>query len=126
MLFLLLALPLTVATASLARDSAISAPEERHLVLLGAARDLVERVGDRVWPGWGSEGFELLLVDGEREFLIGRQSVPAGFEPLGLEPPGLGPATGGLKAGVASRDRVFPAAMLATMAPFGLPAVPEV
>jgi hypothetical protein len=111
-LLLLLALPLTVPTAGLAESSAISAPTERHLVLLGAARDLVERVGDSVWPGWGSEGFELLLVDGEREHLIGRRRVPAGFEPAGGEP----------GAGMASRDRVFPPGMLATMAPFGLPA----
>ncbi len=105
-------LPFVSAPVSAEQSSAGAAPSERHLVLLAAARDLVETVGDRVWPGWGSAGFELLLIDGEREHLLGRRHVPAGFESSASE----------LKLGSASRTRVFPPGMLATMALFGPPA----
>ena len=91
-------------------NDAISAPSEYHLQLVEAARALIDAVGEDVWPGWDSAGLELLLIDGEHEFLMGRERIPPGFEREGES----------LTAGAVARDRVFPPGMLATMALFGV------
>ena len=97
--------------AAPAGEAANSALTESHRALLAAARELATTVGEEVWPGWVAE-MEVLLVTEEREVLLGGTRLPPGFE-LELEDSQLGP--------LASRPRVFPPSLLATMPIFGPP-----
>ncbi|MDH3402212.1 MAG: hypothetical protein OES32_02275 [Acidobacteriota bacterium] len=89
--------------------------------LVAAARDLADAIGGRVWPGWDAAGFEVLLVAGEREVLIGRAVRPPGFEAAAGASAAGDSAEGASAAGAAWRPRVFPETMLATMPVFGPP-----
>jgi hypothetical protein len=90
------------------------APAERALVeealALAAAR------GDSVWPGWSAAPFDMVLVDGGTEYLVGSDQRPEGFVPF------PGPTLGGRP--VLARPRTFPPALLAAFPAFaGAPVI---
>jgi len=96
-------------------EAANSAPTETTRQLLVAGRHLAESVAGDVWPGWGGTPFEVLLVEGEDEFLVFSDRVPDGFT-------GIDGASGSSDLGrFAVRPRKFPPQLLATMPVFGLP-----
>ncbi len=78
------------------------------------AYTLAARYGDSAWTGWGATAFPILLVAGEREYLVTPLSsptttetrVPAGFASVGIDSM--------LRAAVHTRTRIFPSALLAT------------
>jgi hypothetical protein len=87
--------PSRTATATVAQDVAqnsesIDADAGTSSVELGAldilhaseARDLLQQLGDHVWPGWGQTPPPFLLRKGDFDYLIGHPSPPKGFEPL--------------------------------------------
>lgn len=77
---------------------------------------LVAAVQDSVWPGGlGNTPFPLLLVTGDREYLVSFPRTPDGFEPGGLSP--------GFTDPVLTRARQFPTNLLATFPAFGPPSV---
>jgi hypothetical protein len=102
-LFGVVAVPVAVAA-----EEAVLAPWREDLT---AALSLREAVAEAVWPGWTAP-FDLLLLDGEREVLVGRSPAPDGFDPAAADAE-LGP--------VATRGAVLPARLLATMPLFGPP-----
>jgi hypothetical protein len=108
----LLSLLVSSPAANLRAETAKEALSPRHQMLLAAASDLAAEVADTVWPGWGGTGMEVLLITPEREFLLGGERHPEGFDRVdGV--PGAG--------AVWSRERVFPPTLLATMPLFGPP-----
>ncbi|MFN8092756.1 MAG: hypothetical protein U0599_11135 [Vicinamibacteria bacterium] len=54
-------------------------PAERALVEEALA--LAASAGERVWPGWNAAPFDLVLVDGEHEYLARSDQRPEGFAP---------------------------------------------
>jgi hypothetical protein len=111
-LALFLALGTACAASAVAAGDANTAPPEALRARLLAARELLAATGEAVWPGWEAP-FEALLLDGESEFLVGRDVVPEGFESAGTDP---------VLGHLASRDAVLPPQLLATMPLFGPPA----
>ena len=70
-----------------------------------------EKLGDRVWQGWGKAPFAVLLVTPEHEFLVrhpgpSKEFVSVGYDPL-------------LKSEVYYRKRVFQTGLLATFPAVG-------
>jgi hypothetical protein len=85
-------------------------------VRLAEAMRLVDRVGDRIWPGWGHTAFQLLLVSDSVEFLMGSPSPAPEFIPLGTDSV--------LRREVWTRPRRFSPTLLATFpAVGGLPTI---
>jgi len=58
-------------------------PEAMDLIRLAEAFRLARIVQSTVWPGWEPAPFPVLLVDAERESLVGESVVPRGFTPDG-------------------------------------------
>lgn len=85
--------------------------ESRDAVRLAEAFSLMSEVQDDVWPGWSRAPVDLLLVEGEREYLLRSQAQPPRFAPA--------PDVAGLPGGVRVRGRSFPPAFLATFPAFG-------
>lgn len=79
-LCLTLALALALAASSLPGPAAAAAPElaEPQLLLLQEATRIVRQVGDGLWSGWSRAPRSTLLIDDEREFLVG---LPRGATP---------------------------------------------
>ncbi len=75
-------------------------------VRLREAYDLARSYSERAWSGWGATAFPVLLISGEREFLIAPLRAPAGFTKLAFDTL--------LQADVYERPRVFPPGLLAT------------
>lgn len=90
-------------------------PETGDLVRVAEAFRLAEALRTAVWPGWETTSFSVLLVSGDREFLIGRRKVPKGFSLSGYSTL--------LQADVWTRPRQFDPGLLATFPAFGLPPV---
>jgi len=87
-----------------------------ELELIDCAKQVHAAVGQEVWPGWSAEPHDVLLIDGETEYLI---CPPAGAE--GFEPVGHDDATG---CEVLARKRTFPPQLLATFpAVAGVPTI---
>jgi uncharacterized protein YozE (UPF0346 family) len=81
-------------------------PAPNTLDLIAQARSIATDYGDRVWPGFADAPDSLILIDGEREFLLCHEGPAEGFDAAILEP-----VTG---CEMRSRDRVFPPALLAS------------
>jgi hypothetical protein len=92
-------------TPLLARAQEGSRPPRADRVRLAEARQLAARVCDRLWPGWGRTGFQILLVSDSAEFLFGPEERPADFTPLGYDTV--------VGAEVWTRPRQFPPTLLA-------------
>ncbi len=73
-----------------------------------------EAVKAGIWPGWEDVAPEILLMENDREYLIGPRPLPEGFELIG--PAEREDWT------IASRARVFDPRLLATFPAFGPPA----
>src|SRR6266852_2673819 len=71
---------------------------------LAEAFRLSDRVGDRVWPGWGKAPFAALLVTPDYEFLIRHPKPSTDFVKLEYDPL--------LKSEVFYRKRKFPTSFL--------------
>jgi hypothetical protein len=85
-------------------------------VRLAEAYRLVEEVGNRIWPGFDSVPFPVLLVTDEIEYLVGwEKAAPQGFEALGVDKI--------LRKNVLSRPATFPPGIEASFPAFGPPAV---
>ena len=85
-------------------------------VRLAEARRLADRLGERLWPGWGQTPFPVLLVGDSAEFLVGHSRPTGDFVRLGDDT-----APGGE---VWTRPRRFSPTLLATFpAVGGLPTV---
>lgn len=83
---------------------------------LAEVRTFAAKDGEKLWTGYGSAPFGLLLIDGEEESLICRDTVPDGFTAAGKD----------AKTGCARYTRPrsgFPNTLLAAMPLFGPPAV---
>lgn len=81
---------------------------------VAATRAFAATGGERLWPGYGSAPFELLLVDGDREILLCEATERAGFTRSANDP-----ATG---CPTAWRARTgLPDNLLAAMPVLGLP-----
>jgi len=78
---------------------------------LGELFRLTAAVQERVWPGWSKAPSTLLLVAGDREYLVGGEPPPAGFEDAGGLP--------GVPARLLSRPRTFSADAMETIPAFG-------
>ena len=83
-------------------------PNDR--VGLEEALALVQSVGERVWPGWDAAPFDLLLVDGDAEYLAHSSQRPDGFSAV------KGATLAG--APVLWRPRQFPPTLLASFPAF--------
>lgn len=83
---------------------ATTGPPSRELELIACARELSARLGDSIWPGWSAAPDTIVLVAGDREYLLGTAPPAAGFEPLG-----------GAGAGVSARPRRLAPGLLATL-----------
>ena len=70
------------------------------------ARRIASRYADSVWPGWSGAPFNVLLIEGEREFLLWHPQPPAGFTRVGRDER--------LDTDVFVRKRVLPPRMDAT------------
>lgn len=90
-----------------------SAPQVVDLIRLGEAARLVQEVGNVVWPDWEEAAFPVLLVEAEREVLVGYPRTPPGFVPVGYSVV--------LQKGLLGRTRQFDPGLLATFPAFGLP-----
>jgi len=90
-------------------------PEAMDLIRLAEAFRLARVVQSTVWPGWETAPFPVLLVDAERESLVGESVVPRGFTPDGY--------SAILQMDIWSRPRQFDQSLLATFPAFGPPAV---
>jgi hypothetical protein len=75
-------------------------------VRLLEARRIASQLADVVWPGWGTAPFNVLLIEGEREFLLWHPLPPAGFTRVGRDER--------LDTDVFVRRRVLPPRMDAT------------
>jgi len=85
-------------------------------VRLAEAYRLVEEVGNEIWPGFDEVPFPVLLVTGEREYLVGwEKAAPQGFEASGVDKV--------LRRQVMSRPSTFPPGIEASFPAFGPPAV---
>jgi hypothetical protein len=90
------------------------APAERALI--EEALSIAATRGEAVWPGWSAAPFDMVLVDGEAEYLLGSDQRPEGFVPV----------AGATLAGrpVLARSRTFPPALLAAFPAFaGAPVI---
>ena len=97
------------------RGVAAQVPETDDLVRIAEAFRLADVVQTSAWPGWDTTPFPVLLVSGDREFLIASRNVPAGFTPIGRSML--------LQADIWSRPRQFDPGLLATFPAFGPPPV---
>lgn len=89
---------------------------EQDRVRLAEARRLADRLGERIWPGWGQTPFPVLLVGDSTEVLVGHSRPTGDFVRLGDDP-----ALGGE---VRARPRRFSPTLLATFpAVGGIPTV---
>jgi hypothetical protein len=95
--------------------AAQAAPQTDDLLRIAEAYRLAGVVQTSVWPGWDTTPFPVLLVSGDREFLIASHNVPAGFSPTGNSTL--------LQADIWSRPRQFDPGLLATFPAFGPPPV---
>jgi hypothetical protein len=80
-------------------------------VRLAEAFRMGERLGERVWKGWGQAPFAVLLVTPEYEFLVRHPGPSDDFERLGYDAL--------LKSEVHFRKRVFASNLLATFPAVG-------
>jgi hypothetical protein len=80
--------------------------DDQDRIRVAEAFRLADSIGDRVWPGWKSVRFAVLLVTPTTEFLIRHPSPGAGFV--------AGEYDSLLGSRVYSRPRVFPATFQAT------------
>ena len=91
-------------------------PPPDDAIRLAEAFRLAGAVGAKVWPGWEGAPFPVLLVTANQEYLVRAEAgAPAGFEEIGY--------SGILQGPVMARPRQFDPGLLATMMPFGPPAV---
>jgi len=90
-------------------------PGTDDLLRIAEAFRLAGVVQTSVWPGWDTTPFPVLLVSGNREFLIANRNAPTGFTPAGHSML--------LQADIWSRPRQFDPGLLATFPAFGPPAV---
>jgi hypothetical protein len=81
---------------------------------IAEVRTFAKSAGDQLWPGYGSASFEFLLVAGDKEELLCRSAVPAGFKPDGTDS-----ASGCIKYARPRSD--LPDTLLAAMPIFGPP-----
>jgi hypothetical protein len=89
---------------------------EQDRVRLAEARRLADRLGERLWPGWGRTPFPVLLVGDSTEVLVGHSRPTGDFVRLADDP-----ALGGE---VRARPRRFSPTLLATFpAVGGIPTV---
>ena len=88
--------------------------ELTDLVRLAEAFRLAGAVQAKLWPGWETAPFPVLLVTPAREFLARSVGVPSGFGREGY--------SGILQAELWSRSRQFDPGLLATFPAFGPPA----
>lgn len=77
-----------------------------ELELIACAKQLHSEVGGKIWPGWSAEPFDVLLIDGDTEYLICPSAGAQGFRPVGRDK-----ANG---CEVMARERAFPPHLLAT------------
>ena len=86
---------------------AATGPPARELELIACARELSARLGDSLWPGWNEAPYTLVLVAGDREYLLGSAPPAAGFQPLGREE--------GVGRELSARPRSLAPGLLATL-----------
>jgi hypothetical protein len=86
----------------------------QHLVRLAESFRMAEVLGTRVWPGFTAADSPVILVDGEREYLLNSSDRPEGFAP-----------TAQIFRGrtVYARPRVFPPGLQASFPAIGRPVV---
>ncbi len=104
------------ASIACALPAAASAPRgiaRAEAALLDEAFSIAAGPGEAVWPGWAAAPFDLVLVDGDFEYLARSDQRPDGFAPLAGATLGGGP--------VLARPRTFEPALLAAFPAFGGP-----
>jgi hypothetical protein len=84
-------------------------------VRLAEAFQLAEKLGDKVWKGWGKAPFAVVLVTAEYEFLMRHPNPPKEYTESGVDPI--------LKSKIYYRKRVFNTEFLATMYVGGVPTI---
>ena len=102
------------ASIACALPAAASAPRgiaRAEAALLDEAFSIAAGPGEAVWPGWAAAPFDLVLVDGDFEYLARSDQRPEGFAPLAGATLGGGP--------VLARPRTFEPALLAAFPAFG-------
>jgi hypothetical protein len=82
-----------------------------ELGLITCAKQLHSEVGERIWPGWSAAPFDVLLIDGETEYLICPPASAEGFTPIGRDQAS--------NCQVMARERSFPPNLLATFPAVG-------
>jgi len=84
----------------------VQAPTVAPLTLYAEARGIAENAGEALWPGFANAPFQIILIEGELEYLVCGEGPGEGFEPAGLDP-----ATG---CEIRRRDRQFNPGFLAS------------
>jgi hypothetical protein len=99
---------LLIAGAAASQASAQSAPDisSTNRIRIREAARLASQLGDRIWPGWHSAPFALLLVTPDYEFLVGHPNPSADFTATHADTLLGGP--------VFYRKRTFPVQLQAT------------
>lgn len=111
-IFILVAL--SVAACNQESTAANANPEADTYKLIKESWAIGDALKGDIWPDWQNVGPEILLMENDREFLIGPRPLPSGFELIG--PAGREDWT------IMSRPAVFNRNMLATFPGFGPPA----
>lgn len=88
-------------------------PDDRTRI--AEAFRLADAIGDRIWPGWSSAPFSLLLVTPEREFLVRHPQPPGDFVRTGYDSL--------LRSDILARPRKFSPGLLATFPIEGVPTI---
>jgi hypothetical protein len=100
--------------ALLVAPAVIADVAPQHLVRLAESFRLAERLGPRVWPGFAAADTPILLIDGEREYLLNNSGAAPGFTTTAQTFRGRP---------VLERPRVFPPGLQASFPLIDRPAV---
>lgn len=102
---------LAAALALLFAPTQAQSLEENDRIRLAEAFRLSDQLGERIWPGWNSAPFAVLLVTPEFEFLVRHDKPTPDFERVGYDEL--------LKSAIYRRPRQFPPNLQATFPAVG-------
>jgi uncharacterized protein YozE (UPF0346 family) len=96
----------TILIATFVAPAAQAQPAGNTLELVAQAQSIASEFGEQVWPGFADAPDSIILIEGEREFLLCHEGPAEGFDGAISEP-----VTG---CEMRTRDRIFPPALLAS------------